>query len=244
MLLHSLLLSSTVPWFQRATAYLCVCWSQGSPGSFGWGRLQPLGSAPGRTAGLAYRSAPLGMTSPHLSLNVIILIKQLEVSITTRPFSLQKHKNKELLNIHWLCLLFGIVIPNWEPEWELVVLEIQCRVDTFFLIILFHPLFSLLLPYFNFVLLPYNLYLFLLSLSPHLSSWQCIADTKVFFVVKKTSLILFNSSGAAWKCWLAIKPPPLLQINLFMKPIKWREGGMSLSYILFWVEGVRLHPEI
>lgn len=42
------------------------------------------------------------------------------------------HKNKELLNIHKFYLLFVIVIPNWETEWEWVALELQWQVYTFF----------------------------------------------------------------------------------------------------------------
>lgn len=54
-----------VPWFQRVRVCLFACQSLGSSGSFCSGRLPPLGSAPGRTAESAYRSAPLAKTSSH-----------------------------------------------------------------------------------------------------------------------------------------------------------------------------------
>lgn len=65
-----------VPWFQRVRVCLFFCQSLGSPGSSGLGRLQPLGSAPGRTAESAYRSAQLGMKAPNLLLNVMIKKKK------------------------------------------------------------------------------------------------------------------------------------------------------------------------
>lgn len=90
---------STVPWFQRVRVCLFACQSLGSPGSFGWGRLQPLGSAPGRTAESAYRSAQLGMTSPFVTKchdskqKPTVYCWGCCISIIIKPVNFQEHRN-------------------------------------------------------------------------------------------------------------------------------------------------------
>lgn len=205
-------LGSTLPWCQ--TARVCPPAAPASPGgSCGRGRRLPPGSAPGRTAEAAARSARLQTRKkktwqPSAGAG----------SQNTKSRCVDDREISKWLQLFCECDVYYFLF-LWKSKdcWQLVTrvffYEFRRTCVSFF------PLSSFSPPNYPpphtssssvFHSLPPVIFASLSSppsARASLSVLRRSSEAFFFFGCERTHLILFNSSGAAWKRWLAIKPP-------------------------------------